>query len=69
MTTTNYLVRRYNDGKQIGEANLTANQFAHYEAISQKPQGLIRLGAMPHDYYDLAYEFQDSHEDTAIYLD
>ena len=68
-TTQTHTVRRYNDGKAIGSANLTSEQFTHYEAMSQQPEGLIRLGALPHDYYDLDGEYQDTHEDTTVYLD
>jgi hypothetical protein len=67
--TTTYTVRRYSDNQAIGESKLTAEQFAHYEGMSQQPEGLIRLGAMPHDYYDLEPEYQDTHEDTTIWLD
>ena len=69
MTTTSYTVRRCNDNQAIGSANLTDEQYRHYEAMSQQPEGLIRLGALPHDYYDLDGEYQDAHEDTTIYLD
>jgi len=62
-------VKRYNDGKTIGEVELTAEQFERYESLAQQPEGIIRLGAMPHDLYDLAEEYQDTHEDTTIYLD
>lgn len=66
MTTTNYTVRRYDNGRAIGSVDLTDEQFARYMAMSQQPQGIIRLGAMPHD---LDVEYQDTHEDTVIYLD
>jgi hypothetical protein len=69
METTNYTVRRYNDGKAIGSVDLTTEQFRRYESMSQQPEGLIRLGAMPHDLYELDAEYQDTHEDTTIYLD
>lgn len=69
MSTTQYTVRRYNDGREIGTANLTADQFRHYEAMSQQPEGIIRLGALPHDYYDLAPEYQDTGENVTVYID
>ncbi len=69
MSKTNYTVRRYSDNKAIGSVDLTAEQFSLYESMSQQPQGLIRLGAMPHDLYELDAEYQDTHEDTTIYLD
>ncbi len=69
MNTTRYSVCRYNDGQAIGTADLTAERFADYRAMSQKPEGLIRLGALPHDMYDLEADYQDTHEDTTVYLD
>lgn len=69
MTTKTYSVRRYNDGKAIGSVELTPEQFGRYGSIAQKPEGLVRLGAMPHDLYELDAEYQDTHEDTTIYLD
>lgn len=64
-----YTVVRYADGRGIGSVNLTDEQFAHYAAMAQQPEGLIRLGAMPHDYYNLDEEFQGLHEDTTIFLE
>lgn len=69
MKMTAYTVRRYNDSQAIGTATLTDEQFAHYEAMSQQPEGIIRLGALPHDYYDLDAEHQDASENTSVYLD
>lgn len=63
-----YTVTRYQDGQAIGTSELTAEQFAHYEAMAQQPEGVIRLGALPHDYYDLDAEYQDVSEDTTVYL-
>ncbi len=68
-TITNYTVRRYNDGKAIGSVDLIPEQFSRYESLAQQPEGLIRLGAMPHDLYELDDQYQDTHEDTTIYLD
>lgn len=64
-----YKVTRYNDGEVIGKAVLTAEQFAHYEAMSQQPEGTIRLGALPHSYYDLKAEYQDTGENVTVWLD
>lgn len=64
-----YDVKIYESGKTIGTANITAEQFRHYMAMSQQPEGLIRLGALPHDYYDLAAEFQDTGENTTVFLE
>ena len=66
---TEYTVYRYADAKEIGKASLTREQFRHYEAMSQQPNGLIRLGDLPHDYYDLAFEFQDTSENVTVYID
>lgn len=68
METTSYTVTRYIDGQAIGRATLTAEQFAHYSAMAQQPEGVIRLGALPHNYYDLDSEYQDTHEDTTVFL-
>lgn len=64
----NYCVKRYEDNQTIGIATLTSEQWQRYLAMSQQPQGLIRLGALPHDWYSLDDEFQGTHEDTAVYL-
>lgn len=69
MMTATYTVRRYNDSQAIGSATLTDEQLRHYEAMSQQPEGIIRLGALPHDYYDLDAEHQDAGENTSVYLD
>lgn len=71
MTTTKtmYAVCRYNDATQIGSVELTTEQYRRYEAMSQQPEGLIRLGAMPHDLYDLDEEHQDTSENTTVYLE
>lgn len=67
---TIYQITRYNDGKAIGSVGLTAEQFARYESLAQQPEGIIiRLGAMPHDLYELDVEYQDTHEDALVYLD
>mgnify|MGYP001163306489 CR=1 FL=1 len=66
---TKYTVRRYDNSQAIGAVELTDEQFARYESLAQQPQGLIRLGAMPHDLYELDAEYQDTHEDTTIWLD
>lgn len=54
----------YNDGKKIGTTSHTESE---WKAMSQQPEGLIRLGALPHDSYDLMPEYQGLHEDTAVY--
>ena len=68
-TTTQYTVRRYSDSQAIGSVDLTAEQFAKYESMSQQPQGLIALGDMPHDLYNLDDEYQDLSPSTTIWLD
>lgn len=67
--TTVYQVKRYNDGKMIGKAKRTVEQFADYKAMAQGPEGLIRLGALPHNMYDLDAEHRCTHEDTTVFLD
>ncbi len=67
--TTNYTIRRYGDNQAIGTVDLTGEQFNVYESMCQTPQGLIRLGAMPHDLYGLYEEFQDISENTSVWLD
>ncbi len=64
-----YTVRIYSTGQAIGTANITAEQFRHYEAMAQQPEGIIRLGALPMDFYDLEGEFQGTGEETSVYLD
>ena len=68
METTTYFLARYQDGHEIGVAVLTADQFSRYMAMSDQPQGTVRLGSLPHDYYDLDPEYQDTHEDTTVFL-
>ena len=68
-TLTSYIVRNYATGNRIGEVKLTAEQFARYESLAQQPKGIARLGALPHDLYNLDAEHQDAHEDTTVYLD
>lgn len=67
--TTNYTVRRYQDNQAVGNVDLTAEQFARYESMAQQPQGLIALGDMPHDLYNLDEQYQDLSPSTTIYLD
>jgi hypothetical protein len=64
-----YTVRTYHDAAYIGTATLTAEQFATYEDLAQQPEGIIRLGALPRDYYVLTPECQDTPEETVVYLD
>lgn len=63
-----HVVRRYHDAKAIGTCPSEA-QYKRYMTMAQQPEGLIRLGAMPHDMYDLDEEYQDTHEDTTVYID
>lgn len=67
--TNYYIVRRYSDNTAIGSVELTVEQFARYESISQQPQGLVNLRDMPHDLYELGAEYQDLPASTTIYLD
>lgn len=65
---TRYALTRYQDGVVLGYALLKAEEFRHYSDMAQQPQGLIRLGAIPHDWYNLKADYQDSHEDTTVFL-
>lgn len=56
------------DEKVIGTANLTNEQFRHYQEMAKSPEGWIRVGALPSDFYDLASEHQDTHDDTNVYI-
>lgn len=67
--TNTHVLRRYHDAAEIGECELTAEQYRHYVAMSDRDTGAIRLGALPHDYYDLAPEYQDTAEDTTVYIE
>ena len=69
MSTAAYAVRRLSDAKAIGSATLTDEQFAHYVNMSDGAEGVIRLGALPHSYYDLDTDYQDTSADTSVYLD
>jgi hypothetical protein len=44
LETTIYTIRDYTTGESLGEAALTAEQFAAYEAAAQQPEGLIAYG-------------------------
>ncbi len=68
-TTTRYAVTCYKTGEVMGHVELTADQFARYESMSQQPQGIIALGDLPHDLYELDAEYQDAPASTVVYLD
>lgn len=68
-TTTTHTLRRYDDATAIGRCVLTAEQHQHYIEMADSHTGAIRLGAMPHDYYDLDDDHQGTHEDTAVYVE
>lgn len=61
-----YTITSYKTGEIIGQSELTVDQSQHLESMLQMPEGIIRLGAVPHDYYDLDAEYQDTHEDTTV---
>ena len=67
--TTTYDVRRYHDAEAIGTAELTDEQFRQYMGMAQQPEGLLRLGSLPHAWYELHPDYQAEGEDTTIYLD
>lgn len=66
---TKYDLIRYTDAQVIGHANLTSEQVAHYESMSDGPECLIRLGALPHDFYEIDAEYQDTAADTTVWID
>ena len=68
MDNRDYIVVRDTDNIVIGESKLTGGQFLHYRSMATRPEGVIRLGAIPHEFYDLRDEFQDTHEDTLVFL-
>ena len=53
---------------QVGEVELTDDQYRHYVKMADTPEGWIRLGALPHDYYELDAEYQGLGEDTRVYI-
>lgn len=67
--TETHAVYTYADKREVGTAELTAEQYRHYVAMSDRDTGAIRLGALPHDYYDLSPEYQDLAEDTTVYIE
>lgn len=66
---TKYQISRYRDGVRIGFAHLTTEQRVRWDAMTQQPEGLVRLGSLPHAYYDLDEQYQDTHEDTTVFID
>lgn len=68
-TTIRYEVKVYKTGETVGHIDLTSEQFAKYESMSQQPQGIIALGDLPHDLYELDAENQDLPASTVVYLD
>ena len=46
------------DGTVIGTTNMHRGYFGQFQ----------RLGALPHDCYELDGDYQDTHEDTMVYL-
>jgi hypothetical protein len=67
--TETHVLYTYADKREVGTSELTAKQYRHYVAMSDQHTGAIRLGALPHDYYDLAPEFQDLPENTTVYIE
>lgn len=66
---TAYSLIRYNDGVTIGRGNLTPDQLARYVDMAQKPEGIIRLGALPHDFYELDADYQDTSAETTVFFE
>lgn len=67
--TVTHRLCRYADAVAIGESELTDEQYADYVAMSDRDTGAIRLGALPHGYYDLDDDYQDTAEDTTVYIE
>ena len=63
---TKYAVLRQKDDEAIGFALLSVEDRRHFDAMAN--DGAIRLGAMPHDWYELNKDNQGEHEDTIVYL-
>ena len=61
-------IRLYDDNTTIGTCDMTDEQYQQYVDMSDSDVGTIRLGALPHAWYDLDDEYQDTHEDTAVYI-
>lgn len=61
-------LRRYSDNVQIGNYTITHDQLMHWKAIALERESIIRLGALPHGYYDLYPEFQDTPEHTLVFI-
>lgn len=67
-TRTSSLMR-YSDGVRIGTVTMTESEYEEWEGALQQPQGLIRLGDLPHRLYDLDEEYQDASPDTTVYYE
>ena len=69
-----HTLRDYETGRAIGTAILTPAQFAHYRDTSSVRSDVYghtlthRLGALPHHYYALHPDHQDTSPDTTVYL-
>ena len=63
-----YEIISYQENVTLGRFELTDAQHRQYLAMSQQPQGLIRLGDLPHDLYELDPEHQGTHEDTTVWI-
>ncbi len=60
-----YDLIRYADGTVLGIATLTDAQMLHYLAISQQPEGIIRLSELPREYYTLSV---DTEPHCSVYI-
>ncbi len=56
----------YATGEKIGTTTLTSIEWA---AMSQQPEGIVRLGALTHAVYELDADEQGLHEDTTVYAE
>lgn len=67
--STEYNLIRYNDGVTIGRGKLTPPKLARYLELVQRPEGFIRLGDLPLEFYELDTEYQDLHEDILVFFE
>jgi hypothetical protein len=65
-TSKTYTIRDYNSGESLGQASLTAEDFAAYEAAAQQPEGLIKYGDLK---AEMKHVDGPVNRNTVVYLD
>lgn len=63
-----YTLHRYSDGIKIGYAPLTKEEFRNYLNMSQMPEGIVSLRHLPHSWYELLEEYQDTSGETTVFI-